>query len=55
MEDGGRVDDEIVCIARVAEVRLWIEMLRRGLPRLQETSEQRRQANDDASSRQDAL
>lgn len=58
----GRVEDGFVrehldycvsCIARVAAARVWIETLNRGLRSLQETSEQRRVANDDDSNRQD--
>ncbi len=58
----GRVEDGFVreyldycasCIARVAAVRVWIETLSRGLRSLQEVSEQRREANDDDSNRQD--
>ena len=41
------------CVARVVESRLWIETLKRGLRRLQEASEQRQEANDDDSNRQD--
>ena len=58
----GRIQDDFVrehldycvsCIARVAESRLWIEQLRRGLRIGEETSEQHQDANDDNSNRQD--
>jgi len=41
------------CVVRVAEVRLLIETLKRGLQNLQGTSEDREKANDDNSNRQD--
>ena len=58
----GRIQDGFVrdhldycnsCIARVAEVRLLIETLKRGLRSLQEDSEDHEEANDDDSNRQD--
>ena len=58
----GRIEDGFIrqhldcctsCISRVAGFRLWGETLKRGLRSLQETSEQREEANDDDSNRHD--